>query len=126
MAPFTLEEYAAADLHKVLASLSTAEKISLLAGPDWWTTTPLPRVGVPRVKFSDGPNGQRRCLQLRLLLRSPKSNPAGVRGSSHFLPYVNLGSEHRWEGADPRVQDTCQRYPLRDGACGVRSLLLWE
>ncbi|KAM0751563.1 glycoside hydrolase family 3 protein [Meredithblackwellia eburnea MCA 4105] len=66
MAPFTPETFADADLNKVLATLSTAEKISLLAGPDWWTTTPLPRVGVPSIKSSDGPNG--------------------VRGSSHFLP----------------------------------------
>ncbi|KAK0454089.1 glycoside hydrolase family 3 protein [Desarmillaria tabescens] len=66
MAPYDLESYGTADLHDVLAKLTVAEKISLLAGPDWWTTTSIPRVGVPHIKCSDGPNG--------------------VRGSSHFLP----------------------------------------
>ncbi|GJN89025.1 hypothetical protein Rhopal_001999-T1 [Rhodotorula paludigena] len=65
-APYTLEEFAQADLHDVLDRLSLQEKVSLLAGPDWWTTVPIERVGVPRIKMSDGPNG--------------------VRGSSHFLP----------------------------------------
>ena len=65
-APLTLEQYASADLPAVLASLTLAEKVSLLAGADWWNTVPIPRVGVPKVKCSDGPNG--------------------VRGSSHFNP----------------------------------------
>ncbi|GAA5874294.1 hypothetical protein JCM8547_007555 [Rhodosporidiobolus lusitaniae] len=68
MAPLTLEQYASADLRKVLARLTIAEKVSLLAGPNWWRTTDIPRVGVPSIKCSDGPNG--------------------VRGSSHFLPTV--------------------------------------
>ncbi|GAA6008860.1 hypothetical protein JCM10207_001749 [Rhodosporidiobolus poonsookiae] len=66
MAPLTLEQFAEADLHALLARLTMKEKISLLAGPDWWMTSPIERVGVPSIKFSDGPNG--------------------VRGSSHFLP----------------------------------------
>ncbi|GAA5942574.1 beta-glucosidase H [Sporobolomyces koalae] len=65
-APLSLEQYASADLHAVLDSLTVAEKVSLLAGADWWNTVPIPRVGVPKIKCSDGPNG--------------------VRGSSHFNP----------------------------------------
>ncbi|EIM81964.1 glycoside hydrolase family 3 protein [Stereum hirsutum FP-91666 SS1] len=61
-----VDAFGKADLNAVISKLSTAEKISLLAGPDWWTTTLIDRVGVPRIKCSDGPNG--------------------VRGSSHFLP----------------------------------------
>lgn len=34
-APYTLEEFAQADLHDVLDRLSLQEKVSLLAGPDW-------------------------------------------------------------------------------------------
>ncbi|BGP39734.1 hypothetical protein JCM10450v2_003703 [Rhodotorula kratochvilovae] len=66
MAPLTLEEFTQADLHDVLSRSTLQEKVSLLAGPDWWTTTAIERIGVPRIKVSDGPNG--------------------VRGSSHFLP----------------------------------------
>ncbi|KAK4688956.1 beta-glucosidase, partial [Tremellales sp. Uapishka_1] len=62
----SLEDFARCDLRVLLKKLSGDEKISLLAGPDWWTTNSIPRVGVPSIKCSDGPNG--------------------VRGSSHFLP----------------------------------------
>ncbi|ORY35301.1 glycoside hydrolase family 3 protein [Naematelia encephala] len=62
----SLEDFASCDLHTLLDKLSGDEKISLLAGPDWWTTNAIPRLGVPSIKCSDGPNG--------------------VRGSSHFLP----------------------------------------
>ncbi|KAI4684154.1 hypothetical protein J4E81_009033 [Alternaria sp. BMP 2799] len=43
----------------VLQSLTLEEKISLLAGKDFWETVPVPDKGVPAIKTSDGPNGAR-------------------------------------------------------------------
>jgi beta-glucosidase len=42
-----------------LARLGLDEKVSLLAGLDGWRTVPVPRVDIPSIKMSDGPNGAR-------------------------------------------------------------------
>jgi beta-glucosidase len=42
-----------------LQELSLTEKCSLLAGASNWRTPPVPRVGIPAVKMTDGPNGAR-------------------------------------------------------------------
>ncbi|KAJ1326062.1 beta-glucosidase [Microdochium nivale] len=47
------------DMDALVSQLTLDEKISLLAGADWWTTTPIPRLSIPSLKFSDGPNGAR-------------------------------------------------------------------
>uniref|UniRef100_A0A8H7K4Y5 beta-glucosidase n=1 Tax=Bionectria ochroleuca TaxID=29856 RepID=A0A8H7K4Y5_BIOOC len=47
------------DIDYVLENASSLEKISLLAGHDFWHTAPLPRFNVPSVRVSDGPNGVR-------------------------------------------------------------------
>ncbi|RYN18956.1 hypothetical protein AA0119_g8976 [Alternaria tenuissima] len=48
-----------AKVETVLQSLTLEEKISLLAGKDFWETVPIPDKGVPAIKTSDGPNGAR-------------------------------------------------------------------
>ncbi|KAL1793403.1 hypothetical protein ACET3X_008385 [Alternaria dauci] len=48
-----------AKVETVLQSLTLEEKISLLAGKDFWETVPIPEKGVPAIKTSDGPNGAR-------------------------------------------------------------------
>ncbi|GAA6022460.1 hypothetical protein JCM10207_004401 [Rhodosporidiobolus poonsookiae] len=51
--------FARFDVEQKLQTLSTAEKIRLLAGKDLWTTEDVPAAGVPSLRTSDGPNGVR-------------------------------------------------------------------
>ncbi|KAL3435338.1 beta-glucosidase B [Aspergillus tetrazonus] len=48
-----------AQIESVLSKLTLEEKISLLAGKNFWETQDYPEKGVPPVKTSDGPNGAR-------------------------------------------------------------------
>ena len=47
------------DIDYTLDQLTNEEKILLLCGMDNWHTYPVPRLDVPRVRFTDGPNGVR-------------------------------------------------------------------
>ncbi|EUC62976.1 glycoside hydrolase family 3 protein [Rhizoctonia solani AG-3 Rhs1AP] len=47
------------DVEDVISKLSLNEKTRLLAGIDNWHTYPVPRLGVPSLRFTDGPNGAR-------------------------------------------------------------------
>ncbi|OCF36321.1 beta-glucosidase [Kwoniella heveanensis BCC8398] len=51
--------FLSAKIPDLLKSLTTDEKISLLAGQDFWNTVPVPRLNIPSIKVSDGPNGAR-------------------------------------------------------------------
>ncbi|KAK7414938.1 hypothetical protein QQX98_006263 [Neonectria punicea] len=52
---------ASRNIPALLGDLTIEEKISLLAGVDWWRTAVIERdnVFVPHIKFTDGPNGAR-------------------------------------------------------------------
>lgn len=43
----------------IIEKLSLEEKASLCAGSDYWTTKDIERVGIPKIKMSDGPHGLR-------------------------------------------------------------------
>lgn len=43
----------------LLAQMTLDEKIAMLAGADLWHSVPVPRLGIPQFKVTDGPNGAR-------------------------------------------------------------------
>jgi beta-glucosidase len=47
------------DLDDLVAGLTLDEKASLTAGHDLWSTVHVPRLGIPSVRVTDGPNGAR-------------------------------------------------------------------
>lgn len=57
-----------AAIARVLAQLTLEEKVSLMAGADFWSLPPIPRLDIGSLVFSDGPTG----------LRSTNSLPATV------------------------------------------------
>lgn len=46
-------------IEELIASLTAEEKVSLVGGADAWRTNPVPRLGIPAIKVTDGPHGAR-------------------------------------------------------------------
>jgi beta-glucosidase len=47
------------DIDVLLTELTLAEKASLTSGSAFWYTTPVPRLGIPKIMVADGPHGLR-------------------------------------------------------------------
>jgi beta-glucosidase len=47
------------DVEKAIEELTLGEKVALTAGRDFWHTAPIPRLNIPSLRMSDGPNGVR-------------------------------------------------------------------
>ncbi|KAH9860484.1 hypothetical protein J1614_011815 [Plenodomus biglobosus] len=105
-------------VEKILESLSLEEKISLLAGKDFWETVPIPEKGVPAIKTSDGPNGARG----EVFTGGPKAAcfPAAVCSAATWNPELSrkvghaLAEEAKTKGARVLLAPTMcnHRHPL--------------
>ncbi|EAU30466.1 conserved hypothetical protein [Aspergillus terreus NIH2624] len=47
------------DVEKTIEELTLGEKVALTAGIDFWHTASVPRLNIPTLRMSDGPNGVR-------------------------------------------------------------------
>lgn len=59
------------DINKLLAELTVEEKAALVSGTNFMYTNPVPRLGIPSVRMSDGPHG----------LRVQKEGSNGITGT---------------------------------------------
>ena len=90
-------------------AMTVEEQISLLAGRDSWTTTPVERLGIPPIKVTDGPNGARGGGALVDGVKAARvdaditiaDKSIGVKGDSVVIIAVNTQPVTIFMGASP-------------------------
>ncbi|KAK4118553.1 glycoside hydrolase family 3 protein [Parathielavia appendiculata] len=106
------------DRDAILQSLTLDEKISLLAGANFWETVGIPDKGVPSIKMTDGPNG---CRGADIDGNTKAACfPAASSVAATFDPNLArriggaLADEARTKGARVLLGPTvcCHRHPL--------------
>ncbi|MCE9645928.1 MAG: glycoside hydrolase family 3 C-terminal domain-containing protein [Chloroflexi bacterium] len=87
----------------LLKQMTLDEKISMLAGADLWHSAPVPRLGIPQFKMTDGPNGARGAWGS---MASPSvATPVGIALGATWNPGLVekvgnvLGDEVKTKGA---------------------------
>ncbi|KAF2836344.1 glycoside hydrolase family 3 protein [Patellaria atrata CBS 101060] len=106
------------DVEDVLGKLTDSERISLLAGRDFWHTTPIPRLHVPSIRVTDGPNGARGTRFFNGVPAAclPCGTALGATWDTSLLETAGslLGRETRAKGAHVLLGPTIniQRSPL--------------
>ena len=105
------------DVELALSRLSSEEKISLLSGADMWHTVAIPRLNIPQVRCSDGPNGVRGTAWLAGAPAScfPCSSGLGASFDRSLVYQIGetLGEECRARGVHCLLGPTTniQRHP---------------
>src|SRR3954447_20027097 len=92
------------DVGKLVRELTLDEKARLTAGDDMWTTVAVERLGIPKVRVTDGPNGARGSSLLGMGSATAACMPCGSALGATWNPALIeevgavLGEEARTKG----------------------------
>ncbi|HEX2981282.1 MAG TPA: glycoside hydrolase family 3 C-terminal domain-containing protein [Anaerolineaceae bacterium] len=97
-------------IERMIQEMSLDEKILLLAGADLWHTNPIPRLGIPALKVTDGPNGARGAQDSMgpSSVCTPVGAALGATWNTDLVEQVGqvLGDETRAKGAQVLLAPT--------------------
>lgn len=74
----------------LVAKMTLEEQVALLSGEDFWTTVAIPRLKIPKIKLTDGPNGARGSGSLVGGIKSA-CFPCAISIGSSFDPAMARG-----------------------------------
>ncbi|KAF9266029.1 glycoside hydrolase family 3 protein [Marasmius fiardii PR-910] len=111
-------DFAKANIDEILSKLTTDEAIELIGGVGFWHTFGIPRLGIPAIKVSDGPNGVRgnNFFMGTPAKALPSSTALGATFDVELVETVGLkllASEAKLRAASVLLAPTCniQRNP---------------